>query len=255
MPAFPTEAEEPATAPERVLVFAAHPDDLDFGAAGTIARWTAAGTQVSYCIMTDGDAGGFDAAHRPEIVAMRAAEQAEAARICGVSDLHFLHQRDGFLEPSYEVVGMVVELMRKIRPDIVLAMHPERAWDRIQKSHPDHLACGEAVTRAVYPAVENPFAYPELAEAGLPAYKVPYLWFFGGPVERENHFVDITEFVDTKVKAIRIHASQHPDVERMDARVRSMLRTNARRAGLEEGRSAEAFHVVGINTPATIAGF
>ncbi|MCW2132775.1 PIG-L deacetylase family protein [Arthrobacter sp. VKM Ac-2550] len=255
MPALSTEAEGSVTAPERVLVFAAHPDDLDFGAAGTIARWTAAGTQVSYCIMTDGDAGGFDEAHRPEIVAMRAAEQAEAARICGVSDLHFLHQRDGFLEPSYKVVGMVVELMRKIRPDIVLAMHPERAWDRIQKSHPDHLACGEAVTRAVYPAVENPFAYPELAEAGLPAYKVPYLWFFGGPAERENHFVDITEFVDTKVQAIRIHASQHPDVERMDARVRSMLRTNARRGGLEEGRSAEAFHVVGINTPATIAGF
>ena len=241
--------------PARVLVFAAHPDDLDFGAAGTIARWTAAGVQVSYCIMTDGDAGGFDDAQRADIVELRAAEQAKAAALAGVTDLHFLHQPDGYLEPTHEVIRQTVELMRRIRPDIVLSMHPERAWDRIQKSHPDHLACGEIVTRAIYPAVENPYAYPELLEAGLAAYKVPYLWFYGGPGERENHFVDITDWVDTKLAAIRIHASQHPDLAGMDARVRQNLVENGARGGLPAGRSAEAFHVVGINTPETIAGF
>lgn len=252
--AEPEESGAPL-APARVLVFAAHPDDLDFGAAGTIARWAAAGSDVSYCIMTDGDAGGFDEAHRPDIVARRTAEQEEAARITGARGIHYFHERDGFLEPSYEVIGKTVELIRRIRPEIVLAMHPERAWDRIQKSHPDHLACGEAVTRAVYPAVENPYAYPELAAGGLPAYKLPYLWFYGAPRERENHYVDVTDLVDVKIAAIRVHASQHPDVAEMESRVKAMMQENARRGGLPEGSSAEAFHVVGINTPSTIAGF
>ncbi|MBT2249901.1 PIG-L family deacetylase [Arthrobacter sp. BHU FT2] len=240
---------------ERVLCFAAHPDDIDFGAAGTIAAWTSAGVQVSYCIMTDGDAGGFDPAHRADIIAMRDAEQRRAAALVGVTDIHYLHQRDGYLEPSHEVRKAVVKLIREIRPDVVLSMHPERNWRRIQKSHPDHLAVGEAVTRAVYPAVENPFAYPELADAGLAAYKLPWLWFYAGPDERENHFVDVTGHVDAKLKAIHVHVSQHPDVDAMEATVRQGMKANAVRAGLPDGHSAEAFHVVAVNGPGTIAGF
>ena len=239
----------------RVLCFAAHPDDLDFGAAGTIAAWTAAGVEVSYCIMTDGDAGGFDPAQRAEIIALRAAEQERAAALVGVTDVYYLHERDGFLEPTHQVMWGVVKLTREIRPDVVLSMHPERNWNRIQKSHPDHLAVGEAVTRAIYPAVENPFAYPELAESGLQAYKVPWLWLYAGPEERENHFVDVTGQVETKLDAIHVHVSQHPDVEAMEAAVRKGMVLNARRAGLPEGSSAEAFHVVAINSPGTIAGF
>jgi LmbE family N-acetylglucosaminyl deacetylase len=239
----------------RVLCFAAHPDDIDFGAAGSIAAWTAAGVQVSYCIMTDGDAGGFDPAQRAEIVALRAAEQLRAADLVGVSDIRYLHQRDGYLEPSHEVMKEVVRLIRELRPDVVLAMHPERNWKRIQKSHPDHMAVGEAVTRAVYPALENPFAYPELAEAGLKAFKLPWLWLYAGPEERENHFVDVTGHVDNKLQAIHVHVSQHPDVAAMEAAVRNGMQANARRAGLPAGRSAEAFHVVAVNGPGTIAGF
>jgi len=240
---------------ERVLCFTAHPDDIDFGAAGTVAAWTAAGVQVTYCIMTDGDAGGFDPAHRAEIIAMRAAEQSRAAALVGVTDIRYLHQRDGYLEPSHEVMSGVVRLIREIRPDVVLAMHPERNWTRIQKSHPDHLAAGEAVTRAVYPAVENPFAYPEIAAAGLPAYKLPWLWLFAGPEERENHFVDVTGHVDAKLEAIRVHASQHPDIEAMDRTVRGLMLQNGQRAGLAAGSCAEAFHVVMVNGQGTIAGF
>ncbi|MFJ6079568.1 PIG-L deacetylase family protein [Pseudarthrobacter sp. NPDC092419] len=239
----------------RVLCFAAHPDDIDFGAAGTIAAWTAAGIEVSYCIMTDGDAGGFDPAHRADIIALRDSEQRRAAALVGVTDIHYLHQRDGYLEPSHEVMKAVVRLIREVRPDVVLAMHPERNWQRIQKSHPDHLAVGEAVTRAVYPALENPFAYPELAEAGLAAYKLPWLWLYAGPEERENHFVDVTVHVEAKLQAIHVHVSQHPDVAAMEATVRQGMRRNAARAGLPDGASAEAFHVVEINGPGTIAGF
>jgi LmbE family N-acetylglucosaminyl deacetylase len=240
---------------ERVLCFTAHPDDIDFGAAGTIAAWTAAGVEVSYCIMTDGDAGGFDPEQREQIVGLRNEEQRRAAALVGVTDIHYLHQRDGYLEPSHEVIREVVRLVRQVRPDVVLSMHPERNWTRIQKSHPDHLAVGEAVTRAVYPALENPFAYPELAAAGLQAYKLPWLWLFAGPEERDNHFVDVTEHVDAKLAAIHIHASQHPDLAAMDRTVRGLLLATARRGGLPAGRSAEAFHVVTVNGPGTIAGF
>ena len=240
---------------ERVLCFTAHPDDIDFGAAGTIAAWTAAGVQVSYCIMTDGDAGGFDPAQREEIVRLRVAEQQRAAALVGVTDIHYLHQRDGYLEPSHEVMREVVRLIRQLRPDVVVSMHPERNWNRIQKSHPDHLAVGEAVTRAVYPALENPFAYPELAESGLEAYKLPWLWLFAGPEERENHFVDVTEHVDSKLAAIHIHVSQHPDVDAMERTVRGLMLGTGARAGLPAGRSAEAFHVVTVNGQGTIAGF
>ena len=240
---------------ERVLCFTAHPDDIDFGAAGTVAAWTAAGVQVSYCIMTDGDAGGFDPEQREEIVRLRVAEQQRAAALVGVTDIHYLHQRDGYLEPSHEVMREVVRLIRQLRPDVVVSMHPERNWNRIQKSHPDHLAVGEAVTRAVYPALENPFAYPELAESGLEAYKLPWLWLFAGPEERENHFVDVTEHVDSKLAAIHIHVSQHPDIEAMERTVRGLMLGTGARAGLPAGRSAEAFHVVTVNGQGTIAGF
>ncbi len=240
---------------ERVLCFTAHPDDIDFGAAGTIAAWTASGVQVSYCIMTDGDAGGFDPADRERIIELRAEEQRNAAALVGVNDIHYLHERDGYLEPTHGVIKQVVKLIREVRPDIVLTMHPERNWDRLQKSHPDHLAAGEAVTRAVYPAVENPFAYPELAEAGLGAYKLPWLWFISSPEALENHAVDVTDHIEAKLDAIRIHASQHPDIARMERVVRDNLLANGRRAGLPEGRSAEYFHVVSVNGSSTIAGF
>ena len=245
------------TAPriKRVLAFAAHPDDIDFGAAGTVAAWTAAGVDVTYCIMTAGDAGGFEPGDRSNVSELRSSEQQAAAELAGVRDIHFLGERDGFLAVTPEVTEKVVALIRRVRPDVVLSMHPERNWDRIQASHPDHLACGEIVTRAVYPAAENPFAFPGLAEQGLEAYKVPWLWFYGAPRERENHAVDVSAFVDTKLAAIRVHASQHPDVAGMEAAVQAMLQDNARRFGLPDGASAEVFHAVGVNTEQTIAGF
>ncbi|WP_422933712.1 PIG-L deacetylase family protein [Sinomonas sp. P47F7] len=238
-----------------VLAFGAHPDDLDFGAAGTIAAWVAAGADVHYAIMTDGDAGGFDPSHRGEIVAMRRDEQRAAAARVGVREVHFLGYRDGYLEPSHEVRREVVRLIRRVRPGVVLAMHPERNWTSLQMSHPDHLACGEAVTRAVYPAAENPYAYPELEDSGLEAYRVPWLWLYGAPEERINHAVDVTSHVEAKLEAIRVHLSQHPDIAATERYVRTRLETTAAAAGLAAGTSAEAFHVVAVNARETIAGF
>ncbi|GAA1495690.1 PIG-L deacetylase family protein [Paeniglutamicibacter kerguelensis] len=247
---------DPALRPvRRVLCFGAHPDDLDFGASGTVAAWTAAGVHVEYCIMTDGDAGGFDDRTAEEITEMRHAEQRAAAALVGVHTVHFMGERDGFLEPTHAVMKQVVELIRTVRPDVVLAMHPERNWARIQRSHPDHLACGEAVTRAIYPAVENPFSYPELEAAGLAAYKLPWLWLYGSPTERENHAVDITSVFELKLEALRQHLSQHPDVPAMERYVRTQCLAKGREYGMKDGALAEAFHVVAVNAADTIAGF
>ena len=241
---------------QRVLAFGAHPDDLDFGAAGTIAALTAAGAEVQYCIMTDGDAGGFDDRDPEETARLRHEEQKQAAAKVGVKTVHFLGERDGFLEANHDVMRKVVRLMRQVRPTIVIAMHPESKWDRIQASHPDHLACGEAVTRAIYPAVENPFSYPELLHAeGLEPYKVPWLWLCGAPQERENAYVDITEFFGKKMDALRSHFTQHPDVAAMENYVLQQCEENAVRGQLGKGKLAEAFHAVAVNASDTIAGF
>ena len=240
----------------RVLAFAAHPDDLDFGAAGTIAAMTAAGIEVQYCIMTDGDAGGFDDRDPAETARLRHQEQKDAAARVGVHTVHFLGERDGYLEPSHHVMEQVVRLIRQFKPTIVMSLHPERNWQSMQRSHPDHLACGEAVTRAIYPAVENPFAYPQLlAEEGLEAYKVPWLWLYAAPAERENAFVQIDGFFDAKMEAIKAHLTQHPDVQAMERFVRNQCEHNAQRGMLPAGSVAEAFHVVAVNAADAIAGF
>jgi LmbE family N-acetylglucosaminyl deacetylase len=145
---------------ERVLAVMAHPDDVDFGAAGTIRAWTDAGIEVTYCLITNGDAGGFDpAVPRSEIPAIRQAEQRAAGAVLGVTDVRFLGYRDGELSVSHELRRDISRVIRQVRPDRMLIQSPERNWRRIQASHPDHLAAGEAAIQAVYPDARNPFAH------------------------------------------------------------------------------------------------
>lgn len=270
-PAHPSEPLlTPAQAAERygwrrVLAFGAHPDDLDFGAAATVAALTRSGVEVTYCVMTDGDAGGFDAGSHHTIIERRHQEQRDAAAHLGVSDVEFLGERDGYLEPSHRVQAKVVALMRRLRPDVVIGMHPERDWSRLQRSHPDHLAAGEAVVRASYPAVENPFAYPELLEQGLEAFHLRWLLLYGGPRERTNLTLDVTGTEQDKLTALRHHLSQHQDVARMEnfvmEHMRSQHRDAAPPAAHDEAsadlsdRYAEGFHLVEVNAADTISGF
>lgn len=239
-----------------VLAVGAHPDDLDFGAAATLGGLTAAGVQVVQCIVTDGDAGGFDSDGPETMTARRHAEQRAAAAALGIDQVLFLGERDGYLEPDHRVQKALVRVMRQVRPDVVLSLHPERDWERMQRSHPDHLACGEAVVRACYPAVENPYAYPELLqEEGLEAFRIRHLLLYGGPQSRTNTAVDVTGWEDVKLRALDAHLSQHPDVEGMRAFVRRQLQDQFSRAGGAGRGSAEAFHLVQVNGPDTIAGF
>jgi LmbE family N-acetylglucosaminyl deacetylase len=231
---------------ERILVVTAHPDDVDFSLAGTIAHWTAAGIEVVYCVVTNGDAGGFDqAVPREHIPAIRQAEQRAAAACVGVSDVRFLGYPDGALEVTVALRRDLTRVIRQIRPQRMVIQSPERNWIRIQASHPDHLAAGEAALRAVYPDARNPFAHPELLrDEGLAAWTVAQTWMTAVPPERVNHYVDVTDTFKHKLAALRAHESQTAHIEDLEGILRSWLAANGRRAGLEAGRLAEAFQVV-----------
>jgi len=232
----------------RVLVVTAHPDDVDFGAAGTVATWTAAGIEVAYCICTSGDAGGFDATPRHEMAPLREAEQRAAAKEVGVSEVRFLGHSDGRLTPGLELRRDISREIRRFRPQRVLTQSPEIWWRRLPASHPDHRAVGEATVAAVYPDARNPFAHPELiAEEGLEAWSVGELWLMAAPDERIDHAVDITDVIGRKVAALRAHASQTTHMTDLDQRIRSLGGVWAHRFGLTTGRFAEAFQIVSID--------
>jgi LmbE family N-acetylglucosaminyl deacetylase len=232
---------------ERILVIAAHPDDADFGSAGTIAVWTDAGLEVSYCIVTNGDAGGNDqSVSRAEMAGIRRAEQTAAAKQVGVSDLHFLGYPDGVVEPTIGLRKDLARVIRLLRPDRVVCPTPERNYARMGASHPDHRAVGAAALDAVYPDSRNPFAFPELlAQEKLEPWTVHEVWIAGSP--SPNHYVDITNTFGRKVAALRCHASQISDPDGLEAMLRGWLSRAAAEGGLPAGHLAEAFQVLHIH--------
>lgn len=228
----------------RVLSITAHPDDVDFGAAGTIAHWTGAGIEVVYCVVTDGDAGGFDEDFpRSEMPALRRAEQVAAAKCVGVHDVRFLGYPDGRVEATLALRRDLARIIRQVRPDRVVCPSPERSYARIGFSHPDHRAVGSAALDAVYPDARNPFAFPELRQdESLAAWTVREVWIAGGP--DPNHYVDVTATFPRKIAALRAHQSQTGQMEDLTERLRIRLALTATQAGLPEGRLAESFRVL-----------
>jgi LmbE family N-acetylglucosaminyl deacetylase len=229
----------------RALCVLAHPDDVDFGSAATVAAWVEAGIEVSYLLVTRGDAGGFDDTPRERIPAIREAEQRAAADAVGVKQVEFLDgYGDGTLTASLELRRDITAAIRRHRPDRVLTNSPLRRWDRLAgPSHPDHLAVGEATTCAVYPDSRNPFAFPELLrDHGLEAWTVREIWYSGGPAP--DHLVDVTATFPRKLAALRAHASQTAHLPDLEGMLRGWLGANAAAAGLPEGSLAEAFTVV-----------
>lgn len=226
---------------ERILVVTAHPDDVDFGAAGSVAVWTEQGIEVSYCIVTDGEAGGSDASvPRSEMAAIRRAEQTAAAECVGVSDLKFLGHPDGRVQATIALRRDISRVIRRVRPQRVVGQSPQRNLQRIYASHPDHLAAGEATLCAVYPDARNLFAHPELFDdEGLEPWTVPEVWIMVGA--DVNVHVDTTEVIDRKVKALSCHTSQIADADAMDNLIRQWGASLAQNVGLPEGSYAEAF--------------
>jgi LmbE family N-acetylglucosaminyl deacetylase len=232
---------------ERALIVVAHPDDIDFGAAGTIASWTDEGIAVTYCICTDGDAGGFDpAVPRDQIGGIRQAEQRAAAKEVGVDDVLFLGYPDGQLVASFDLRRDISRVIRQVRPQRLVMQSPEINWERIAASHPDHRACGEASLCAVYPDARNPFTHtPLLQDEGLEAWTVHDVWVMAAG-DGANRWVDVTDTFDRKVAALRAHASQTSHMEDLEGMLRGWLGANAVRGGLPDGRLAESYRVVSI---------
>lgn len=222
----------------------AHPDDIDFGSAGTVAGWTDSGIEVSYLIATRGDAGGFDDTPRDQMPLIREKEQRAAAAAVGVKQVDFLDgYADGTITPTLALRRDITAAIRRFRPDRILTSSPLRRWERLAgPSHPDHLAVGEATTCAIYPDARNPFAYPELLrDEGLEPWVVREVWYSGGP--NPDHVVDITEEYPRKAAALRAHASQTSHLD-LDGMLRDRHIAIAETAGLPAGRLAEAFTVL-----------
>ncbi|MFI6293250.1 PIG-L deacetylase family protein [Nonomuraea sp. NPDC050790] len=228
----------------RVLVVTAHPDDADFGAAGTVALMVDRGVEVTYLLVTDGDAGGNERAQdNAGMAELRRAEQTAAAKAVGVSDLRFLGYSDGTVVPSLELRRDIARVIRQVRPDLVITHHPDRNYQFVAPSHPDHRAVGGATLDAVYPDARNPYAFPELLrDEGLTEWTVREVWLNGGSTP--NHWVDITASLDRKVAALLSHVSQVSHREGFEAFVRERFLQNGATAGLPAGHAAEPFQIV-----------
>ena len=227
------------------LVITAHPDDVDFGAAGTVAIWTAAGIKVSYCVCTSGEASGDDSQARAEVARIRQAEQRAAAECVGVQEVAFLDYPDGAVVASLDLRRDLTRVIRTVRPDRVLTWSPEINWEVVATTHPDHRAVGEAAFAAVYPDARNPHAFPELlADEGLEPWVVRELWLRDSPARLRNHAVDVTDVFDARLAALRSHESQVGGFPDLEGFLRGILAGQARDRGLAEGRLAEEFQVV-----------
>ena len=222
---------------QRVVVVFAHPDDGEFGSAGTAALMARDGKEVVYVVATNGSKGSSDPEMtREQLIAIREREQRDAAHVLGVKDVCFLGFEDGVLEPSLELRKAVAGAIRRYKPDVVISQNPVRdLTGTVFAQHPDHLATGEATLAAVYPTARDRMAFPELLEQGLEPHAAREVWIVG--TSMPDHFVDITSTIDLKVQALQAHVSQ------IAARqVDEFIPERARRLGEEQGMEyAEAF--------------
>jgi len=193
----------------RILVIVAHPDDIEFGMGGTVARWTLEGADVSYCMVTDGSAGSNDPnVDLSKLAQTRREEQMAAAAVVGVEDVHFLGYKDGVLEHTLELRRELTRLIRKLKPDRVVTMDPTLIFfdEGNYINHPDHRAAAEAAIYATFPSAETRPIFPELLAEGLEPHKVSELWLVFS--EKPNTHVDITATIDRKIESLACHVSQ-----------------------------------------------
>ena len=220
----------------RALAVFAHPDDVDFNAAGTIAHWVDDGVEVSYLVVTRGEAGAGEP--RDRIQQLRADEQRAAAEAVGVKQVEFLDgYADGRVTVTLDLRRDIAATIRRVRPHRVVTSSPTRTWGLRDADHPDHAAVGEATAGAVYPDAMNPYVHPDLAD--LEPWSVSEVWFSESP--DPDRYVDITDTFDRKLAALAAHRSQPETGEQLN---RDRFAAVAARGGLPAGRFAEAFRVI-----------
>lgn len=217
----------PAMNERRILAIAAHPDDIDFGCAGSLAKWVDEGHHVEELIVTDGARGKKDHAGDVEdLVKTRRNEQREAARVLGVEDVRFMGITDGELENTKELRRKLVREIRAIRPDLILSFDPaNRAFRNRFVAHRDHRQLSEAVFDAASPAAGNPTFFPEQLEERLSPHLIDAFLFFA--TRSPDQHVDITEHIDQKMEALTCHSTQVPDREWVEETIRPRAKENA----------------------------
>ena len=192
----------------RVLVIMAHPDDPDFTCAGASIQMARQGIEVTYMLLTNGDKGN----HNPEItrnqlIARRKIEQRAAADLCGVKQVLFMGEEDGFLRPTRAIRKRVTREIRRLRPDLIICPHPDRYLvGNGYINHPDHRNAGLVALEAIFPAADNPMFYPDMADEGYLPHKISQLYVSGH--DEPNTEIDITADMELKVQAILCHKTQ-----------------------------------------------
>jgi LmbE family N-acetylglucosaminyl deacetylase len=224
---------------ERAMVVFAHPDDAEFGSAGTVAAWTKAGTEVGYVCVTDGSAGSNDpGVVRAELAELRETEQRAACDVLGVTDCAFLGVPDGMVEVTLDLRRALTREVRRFRPDVLVGPDPTRYWDEERRyiNHTDHRAVGQACAAVLNPDSSTRPMFPELLDEGLEPFEIRYFWIptWG---EGADTYVDISETIDLKIEALRCHKSQIHDWP-VDEWIRDRAHQRGASAGLE---FAEAF--------------
>ena len=228
---------EPAP-PQRALVIAAHPDDIEFVVAGTVAKWVQAGTQAIYVLATRGDAGTHEPnVARQALARIRETEQRASARVVGVDEVVFLGYADGMVEPTLALRRDLVRQIRRFRPDTVICFDPTRLFvGGGYINHPDHRAVGQAALDAISPTAAMPLSFAELSEEGLEPHRVRQIMV--ASTQHPDTWVDIDRTLDLKIEALRQHTSQLRNGRDYVALVRGWARENGAQAGLAH---AEAF--------------
>jgi len=226
--------------PAQVMVVTAHPDDAEYGVAGTVARWVREGKSVIYVVCTSGDKGTSDPNVKPEELArIREEEQLAVAKLLGVREVIFLRHPDQSLEDTPEFRKEIVRLIRIYKPETVVTSDPYRRYIW----HRDHRIAGQVTLDAIFPYARDHLAYPELLEEGFQPHKVKEVLLWG--TEDPNYRSDITDTFDIKIAALRCHKSQMGFD--LPAEIEKWLRERAKTmAEGEDFELAEAFHRVEI---------
>lgn len=206
-----------------ILVILAHPDDPEFFLGGTIARWIKAGHRVRYVLLTKGDKGAKDPVlSAEEIMRVRMSEQSEAAFFLGVVSIDFLDYEDGYLIPDLDMRQAVVRFIRQYKPQILVTCDPGNLFPSQQYiNHPDHRNAGQVVIDAVFPAAGNRFFFPELLAEGYEPHEVEEVWM--SLTKEPDIKLDVTEHWETKLNALKLHASQIGDPRAFEKRMLERL--------------------------------
>lgn len=230
---------------KRVMGIFAHPDDPEFFCGGTFALWAKEGAEITFVLATSGDKGTSDPNLTPEMLAkIREKEERYAAAVLGVHDVRFLRYRDGELEPSFDLKRDIVRVIRTVKPHIVVTNDPAVFYFAGRGvNHSDHRAIGGATLDAVYPAARDRLYFPELIQGeGLAPHKVHELYMTR--TNTPNIHIDVSDFIEMKIAALREHKSQIADMDAMAKRIRAYHEADSTEAN---PRYIDAFHKITFN--------